>query len=281
MISIDLAHIVPCETRKNARSAPHNLPTTKQHLTQCQSRPSYSHLDLHYAQNHTSVSARQPNTSLKRRDPAFPLDIHTHARHWRYNDPRGTCNTDAHSHDKTTTRANTHANRTRAFFASESSPRYIQPRICPNRPHTQLEHYAPRRVYRRRGQSHRQTHPKPRTPLTHTRDLTQSNPNTRSTKISAHCRKHIRLALCRKSQPTCAILAAVQPIQPHDPHQRLGTTTISIETIRPANTPNVARNDSRLLQPPHNNRACFTSNISILNARKPWFCAICLVCGGF
>lgn len=39
--------------------------------------------------------------------------------------------------------------------------------------------------------------------------------------------------------------------------------------------------DSRLLQPPHNNRACFTSNISILNARKPCFCAICLVCGCF
>ena len=105
--------------------------------------------------------------------------------------------------------------------------------------------------------------------------------NAQSVKISAPCRKHIRLALCRKSQPICAILAAVQPIQPHDPPQRLGTTTIPIETIRPANTPNAAHDDSRLSQPLQNDRACFTSNISILNARKPCFCAICLVYGCF
>ena len=39
--------------------------------------------------------------------------------------------------------------------------------------------------------------------------------------------------------------------------------------------------DSWLSQPQHNNRACFTSNISILNARKPGFCVICLVCSCF
>ena len=39
--------------------------------------------------------------------------------------------------------------------------------------------------------------------------------------------------------------------------------------------------DSWLSQPQHNNRECFTSNISILNARKPGFCVICLVCSCF
>lgn len=223
---------------------------------------------------------RSAPNPIKRRDPAFPLDIHTHARYRRYNDPRSTCNTDAHSHDKTTTRANTHANRTRAFFASESSPRYIQPRICPNRPHTQLEHYAPSRVYRRRGQSHRQTHPKPRTPLTHTRDLTQSNPNTRSTKISAHPR-NTSCFIPRK--PTALRHPFSQPGAIQRTTDITGPTRLPSQPSRsaPANTPNVARDDSRLLQLPHNNRACFTSNISILNARKPWFCAICLVCGCF
>ena len=50
---------------------------------------------------------------------------------------------------------------------------------------------------------------------------------------------------------------------------------------QPHNRQNSPLDDRRLSRPPQNDRVCFTSNILILPAQKPCFCAICLVCSHY